>query len=104
MSNTSEGTVSTVAGKADFTSISGDDSCDDGACVTRINGTITGLGDATPHGWHVHQKGDISDEFGKSTGGHYNPANVSHALPDGRGGGVRHVGGTYLCGLGSLLS
>ena len=33
------------------------------------------------HGMHIHQKGDCSSPDGKSAGGHFNPANVAHALP-----------------------
>ncbi len=31
------------------------------------------------HGFHIHEKGDCSDE-GKAAGGHYNPDNVTHGF------------------------
>lgn len=40
------------------------------------------------HGFHVHEKGDLSDGCA-STGGHYNPDKVSHGAPNDQ---VRHVG------------
>lgn len=58
-------------------------------CGSRATGTIMGLGDNKPHGWHVHEFGDISGSDGTSTGGHFNPEGVDHALP-GNGGG--HLG------------
>jgi superoxide dismutase, Cu-Zn family len=38
---------------------------------------------ATPgtHGLHIHEKGDCSDPEAKNAGGHFNPANMSHAGP-----------------------
>lgn len=47
-----------------------------------------GLGDATPHGWHVHAFGDVSSTDGLAAGGHFNPEDVPHGLP----GAPRHVG------------
>jgi Cu-Zn family superoxide dismutase len=55
----------------------------------HIHGKITGL---TPgkHGFHVHEKGDLSDkETGKSAGDHFNPAGHPHGRP---GDSQRHVG------------
>uniref|UniRef100_A0A1Q3F7B4 Superoxide dismutase [Cu-Zn] n=1 Tax=Culex tarsalis TaxID=7177 RepID=A0A1Q3F7B4_CULTA len=40
------------------------------------------------HGFHVHEKGDLSEGCA-STGGHYNPDKVSHGAPNDQ---VRHVG------------
>lgn len=81
-----EGKVGAVYGAATFTPTwsrqdpgceeEGDDTYSGPECLTRINGTIYGLGNATPHGWHIHEKGDISSSDGTATGGHYNPANV----------------------------
>ncbi|XP_053689934.1 uncharacterized protein LOC128738652 [Sabethes cyaneus] len=47
------------------------------------------------HGFHVHEKGDLSDGCA-STGGHYNPDKVTHGAPDDQ---VRHVGD-----LGNILA
>jgi len=58
----------------------------DGA--VRVVGKIFGLKANTKHGFHIHQDGDITDPAGLSTGGHFNPAGVAHACPNG----VRHAG------------
>lgn len=63
-----------------------------GYCGARITGTIYGLGDGTPHGWHIHEFGDISEPDGSGAGDHFNPFGVDHALPAEGGGNVRHVG------------
>lgn len=54
-----------------------------------LTGEITGL---TPgeHGFHVHEKGDLSDKkTGNSAGGHFNPAGHKHGKPDDA---ERHAG------------
>lgn len=54
-----------------------------------LTGEITGL---TPgeHGFHVHEKGDLSDKAtGNSAGGHFNPAGHKHGKPDDA---ERHAG------------
>jgi Cu/Zn superoxide dismutase len=71
-----QGQTSTVAGKIDFTPFYNAASR---SCRTRITGTISGLG-TTTHGWHVHQKGDISSTTGTATGDHYNPFAVRHVV------------------------
>lgn len=40
------------------------------------------------HGFHVHEKGDLSDGC-LSTGGHYNPDRLAHGAPQDH---IRHVG------------
>ncbi len=55
----------------------------------KITGTVTGL---TPgeHGFHVHEKGDLSDtEKGESVGGHFNPDMKDHGRPSDT---TRHAG------------
>lgn len=47
-------------------------------CGAHVTGTISGLGDSTPHGWHIHEFGDVSASDGAAAGGHYNPRNVCH--------------------------
>jgi Cu/Zn superoxide dismutase len=90
---TLENTTSSVTGQATFTPEEAEACRDKNAtCVTRVAGVVSMLGDATPHGWHIHQFGNISVPNGMGTGGHINPAGVNHALPDKNGGGVRHVG------------
>ncbi|XP_057331461.1 uncharacterized protein LOC130671531 [Microplitis mediator] len=59
----------------------------DSSGPVTVTGTITGL---TPgkHGFHVHEKGDLSNKC-LSTGGHFNPTNQVHGAPTDT---VRHVG------------
>ncbi|XP_020291397.1 superoxide dismutase [Cu-Zn]-like isoform X2 [Pseudomyrmex gracilis] len=52
-----------------------------------ITGTIHGLPEG-PHGFHVHEKGDLSEGC-TSAGAHFNPENVTHGAPEDT---VRHVG------------
>lgn len=57
--------------------------------VVKITGKVSGL---TPglHGFHVHEKGDLSDtETGMSAGGHFNPTDQPHGRPSDA---KRHVG------------
>lgn len=55
----------------------------------HVKGEIKGLKPGK-HGFHVHEKGDLSDkESGKSTGGHFNPADKPHGRP---ADSDRHVG------------
>ena len=54
---------------------------DFGMGLVRVIVNVTGLPPNTPHGFHVHAWGDDSDSNGLFAGGHFNPANVSHALP-----------------------
>ncbi|XP_036331868.1 extracellular superoxide dismutase [Cu-Zn] isoform X1 [Rhagoletis pomonella] len=48
---------------------------------------LTGL-DPGKHGFHVHEKGDLTNGC-TSTGGHFNPDKMDHGAPDDE---VRHVG------------
>ncbi|XP_018306462.1 superoxide dismutase [Cu-Zn], chloroplastic isoform X1 [Mycetomoellerius zeteki] len=52
-----------------------------------ITGKISGLTEG-PHGFHVHEKGNLSEGC-KSTGAHFNPENNTHGAPEDT---VRHVG------------
>lgn len=54
----------------------------------RVTGTFTGFS-AGKHGFHVHEKGDMSDPHLQSVGPHYNPGHGQHG--DARGD-VRHAG------------
>ncbi len=58
------------------------------ASGVRVVADVAGL---TPgkHGFHVHQKGDLSAADLTSTGGHFNPTGHDHAGPDAA---KRHVG------------
>ncbi len=71
---------SKVKGSISFTQV--------GDLVT-IRGEVTGLAPGM-HGFHVHEKGDLSDrETGKSAGGHFNPTDQPHGkMADQK----RHVG------------
>ncbi|KAF8357930.1 hypothetical protein PRIPAC_92925 [Pristionchus pacificus] len=53
----------------------------------RLNGTINGL-TAGLHGFHVHEKGDLSNGC-LASGGHYNPFNRNHGAQNAA---VRHRG------------
>lgn len=46
-----------------------------------INVRLNGLNPGQKHGIHIHKLGDITEEDGTSTGGHYNPEGVEHGLP-----------------------
>ncbi|MCI0464722.1 MAG: superoxide dismutase family protein [Gemmataceae bacterium] len=56
--------------------------------TVHVKGKITGL---TPglHGFHVHEYGDLTDDKGMSTGGHFDPDKTKHGGPDSK---ERHVG------------
>lgn len=43
---------------------------------------ITGLAPNSKHGFHIHEKGDMSDPALMSVGGHFNPAGHKHGGPD----------------------
>jgi Cu-Zn family superoxide dismutase len=62
---------SNVSGNVKFTQI-GD--------VVRVTGEITGHTKG-PKGFHIHEKGDCSDDKGMSTGGHFNPDKHKHGGP-----------------------
>ncbi|MCM2373833.1 superoxide dismutase family protein [Aporhodopirellula aestuarii] len=57
--------------------------------TVKITGEVRGLKPGL-HGFHIHEKGDLSDtETGKSAGGHFNPTNEPHGKPSDE---ERHVG------------
>ncbi|MFG0288827.1 MAG: superoxide dismutase family protein [Rhodopirellula sp. JB044] len=57
--------------------------------TVKVTGEVRGLSPGK-HGFHVHEKGDLSDtETGKSAGGHFNPTHQEHGKP---GEEKRHVG------------
>jgi Cu-Zn family superoxide dismutase len=43
---------------------------------------IDGLAPNTEHGFHIHEKGDLSDPDLKSAGGHFNPTKEKHGGPE----------------------
>lgn len=81
---TNENTRSQVRGSVYF-----HESTRSGKCQIVISGRIEGLGDETPHGWHVHTTPDISSPDGTATGGHLNLEDSDHGLPDSA---VHHTG------------
>jgi Cu-Zn family superoxide dismutase len=48
--------------------------------VVRVTGEITGHTKG-PKGFHIHDKGDCSDDKAMSTGGHFNPHKSKHGGP-----------------------
>ena len=62
---------SKVSGQLKFTQI-GD--------LVRVTGEITGHTKG-PKGFHIHEKGDCSDDKAMSTGGHFNPDKSKHGGP-----------------------
>jgi len=44
---------------------------------------LTGLAPNSKHGFHIHEKGDLSAPDLSSAGGHFNPAGHKHGGPDG---------------------
>jgi Cu-Zn family superoxide dismutase len=70
---------SSVSGTVKFTSESGG---------VRVQADVRGL---TPgaHGFHVHEKGDLSKADLTSAGGHFNPGGHSHGAPSAP---QRHLG------------
>ena len=47
----------------------------------RVRAEITGLEPNSKHGFHIHEKGDLSDPELKSAGGHFNPGMHKHGGP-----------------------
>lgn len=55
----------------------------------KVAAHIEGLTPGQKHAIHIHQFGDCSSADAMSAGGHYNPENHPHALPES---GHRHAG------------
>jgi Cu-Zn family superoxide dismutase len=55
----------------------------------KVVADLEGLSPGQKHAFHIHQFGDCSSPDGMSAGGHYNPENHPHGLPDGA---ARHAG------------
>ena len=70
-----------VSGVAKFTQNNED--------TVTIEIEVTGLKPNGVYAWHIHEFGDLSDPAGKAAGGHYNPDNHPHALPNNL---KRHAG------------
>lgn len=48
----------------------------------RVQARVTGLTPNSQHGFHVHEKGDLSAPDLSSAGGHFNPTGETHGGPD----------------------
>jgi Cu-Zn family superoxide dismutase len=48
--------------------------------VVRVTGEVTGHTKG-PKGFHIHEKGDCSDDKAMNSGGHFNPAKHKHGGP-----------------------
>ncbi len=57
----------------------------------HVVGQLTGLPQAGPFGFHVHEVGDCSAPDATSAGGHYNPHGTPHGSPDAPAQ-LRHAG------------
>lgn len=55
----------------------------------HITGVVGGLPPNSPHGFHVHEKGDCSAVDATSAGAHFNPFNNPHGKADA---GAHHAG------------
>ena len=55
----------------------------------KVHAEITGLAPDSVHAIHIHEFGDVDCDFGKCTGGHFNPTNKKHGGPDSA---ERHAG------------
>jgi Cu-Zn family superoxide dismutase len=52
--------------------------------IVHVTGTVSGLEPNTKHGFHIHEKGDLTAADLSSAGSHYNPTKAHHgAAPDG---------------------
>lgn len=83
------GATAAVAGAGDHKDkIKGELTFADAPNGVKVTGEITGL---TPgkHGFHVHEKADLSDPKLAGAGGHFNPAKGKHGGPDSH---ARHAG------------
>lgn len=54
-----------------------------------ILANLQGLQPNSVHAWHIHEFGDASSPDGKAMGGHYNPEELPHGLPNNP---ERHAG------------
>lgn len=57
--------------------------------TVKVTANLQGLPPETVHAWHIHQFGDASSPDGKAMGGHYNPEEMPHGLPNNP---ERHAG------------
>lgn len=49
----------------------------------KVRYDISGLTPDGKHGFHIHEKGDLSDPEFQSAGGHFNPTGSGHGGPEG---------------------
>lgn len=66
--------VGEVTGKVRF------EQNDEGAVTVSVD--VEGLDPDSKHGFHIHEYGDCSHDEAESAGGHFNPDNHAHGLPD----------------------
>jgi Cu-Zn family superoxide dismutase len=62
-----------VTGTVTFTEVAGG--------KVKVSAHVMGLAPNTEHGFHIHERGDLSDPGLMSTGGHFNPAGHIHGGP-----------------------
>jgi Cu-Zn family superoxide dismutase len=78
---TTQPSMQNVNGTLTFTEMPGE--------KVQVVGEIEGLTPNTEHGFHIHEKGDLSAPDLASAGPHFNPGNKKHG---GMHGSERHVG------------
>jgi Cu-Zn family superoxide dismutase len=70
---TTQPTDNHVTGTVTFTPAAGD--------KVHVTAHITGLQPNSTHGFHIHEKGDLSAPDLTSAGGHFNPSKHEHGAP-----------------------
>jgi superoxide dismutase, Cu-Zn family len=76
---TTQPTNSNVTGTVTFTEMGN---------MVKVTAHIMGLAPNSTHGFHIHEKGDLSAPDLSSAGGHFNPGGHQHGAP----GGMSHEG------------
>jgi superoxide dismutase, Cu-Zn family len=75
--------VKNVAGEITFAEAGG---------RVRVTGTVTGLVPNSKHGFHIHEKGDLSAADLSSAGAHYDPEKTGHHGGPGHADQPMHAG------------
>lgn len=79
--STTQPSMQNVTGTLTFTELDGN--------RVHVTGEIKGLTTNTEHGFHIHEKGDLSAPDLSSAGAHFNPTGAKHGSPHSA---ERHAG------------